>query len=177
MPAELFNQNLQVGPSAKNIAAIIAIERAALRERSAGERLGDSVARVAGQLWFILLHAVWFALWIAANSGRIPGLRPFDPFPYAFLTFVVSIEAIFLSLFILLSQNRSNRQAEARAHLDLQINLLSEQEATKMLQLLQALCVKHGLPEARDPEAKQLARPTEPQDLLEELKESLPENC
>jgi uncharacterized membrane protein len=169
-------RKLQAGPSAKNIAAITGIERDAREGRTQGERMGDLVARIAGQLWFVLLHVAVFSFWIVANGGRVPGLRPFDPFPYPFLTFVVSIEAIFLSLFILLSQNRASRQAEARAHLDLQINLLAEQEATKMLQMLQALCVKHGLPEAGDAEAKQLARPTEPRDLLEHLKDGLPQD-
>jgi uncharacterized membrane protein len=177
MRAEMASPKLQSRPTDRNISAIIAIEKEALRQRSRGERLGDFVARVAGQLWFIVMHLAAFGFWIAANGKLIPGVRPFDPFPYPFLTFVVSIEAIFLSLFILLSQNRASRQAEERAHLDLQINLLAEQEATKMLQMLQSLCAKLGLPEAADPEVRQLSSPTEPRDLIEELKESLPENC
>ena len=177
MRADAAASKLEVGPAAKNIAAIIAIEHDALKARTLGERLGDAVAGAAGRLWFILLHAAVIGFWMAANSGGILGLGVFDPFPYPVLALVLSIEATFLSLFILMSQNRAGRQAESRAHLDLQINLLAEQEATKMLQMLQALCRKHGLPEALDAEANELARPTEPQDLLEELKGSLPENC
>ena len=90
---------------------------------------------------------------------------------------MVSLEAIFLSLFILMSQNRSSSQADARAHLDLQINLLSEQESTKMLQMLRSLCRHHGLADASDPEVEHLEHRTEPEELLRELKESLPENC
>ena len=161
----------------KNISAVSAIEHEALASRSCGQRLGDVVARSAGQMWFIVGHGVWFGVWIALNYGLVPGLRAFDPFPFQFLTFVVSLEAIFLSLFILMSQNRSNAQAEARAHLDLQINLLSEQESTKMLQMLRSLCRHHGLEDASDPEVEHLERRTEPEDLLRELKESLPENC
>jgi len=161
----------------KNISAVSAMEHEALASRSCGQRLGDVVARSAGQMWFIVGHGVWFGVWIALNYGLVPGLRPFDPFPFQFLTFVVSLEAIFLSLFILMSQNRSNAQAEARAHLDLQINLLSEQESTKMLQMLRSLCRHHGLADASDPEVEHLERRTEPEDLLRELKESLPENC
>lgn len=85
------------------------------------------------------------------NSGLV-GIHPFDPYPYQFLTFVVSLEAIFLSLFILMSQNRATRQTDARSQLDLQINLLAEQEATKMLQMLQSLCKHQGLAVADDPE-------------------------
>lgn len=161
----------------RNIAAICTIEEEALHARSAGERLGDVIARHAGRMWFIATHAAWFVGWISLNLGLLPGVREFDPYPFPFLTFVVSLEAIFLSLFILMSQNRSARQADARAQLDLQINLLAEQEATKTLQLLQRLCQHHGLAEARDPELHQLQTPTQPEELLRDLKESLPENC
>ena len=169
--------NLSPTNTQKNISAVSAIEHEALASRSCGQRLGDVVARSAGQMWFIVGHGVWFGVWIALNYGLVPGLRAFDPFPFQFLTFIVSLEAIFLSLFILMSQNRSNAQAEARAHLDLQINLLSEQESTKMLQMLRSLCRHHGLADASDPEVEHLERRTEPEDLLRELKESLPENC
>jgi uncharacterized membrane protein len=172
VPANPSRTNTQ-----KNISAVSAMEHEALAARSCGQRLGDVIARSAGQMWFIVGHAVWFGVWIGLNCGVISGLRPFDPFPFQFLTFVVSLEAIFLSLFILMSQNRSNSQAEARAHLDLQINLLSEQESTKMLQMLRGLCRHHGLAEGSDPEAEHLELRTEPEDLLRELKESLPENC
>ena len=75
----------------------------------------------------------------------ISGIEPFDPFPFGFLTLVVSLEAIFLSVFVLMSQNRMTRQADKRAHLDLQIDLLAEQELTTILHMLRALCAKHGV--------------------------------
>jgi uncharacterized membrane protein len=159
----------------KNVAAICQIEEDALRARTLGERLGDTIARHAGRVWFIAVHAVWFGIWIMANTDLLP-VRAFDPFPFQFLTLVVSLEAIFLSLFILMSQNRAQRQADARAHLDLQINLLAEQEATKMLQLLQRLCIHHGVAPADDPELQYLQNPTEPSELLDDLKKGLPEN-
>jgi uncharacterized membrane protein len=87
---------------------------------------------------FIVFHVVWFSIWLWLNSGS-KGRLAFDPFPYQLLSTVVSLESIFLSLFILMSQNRSNVQADQRNHLDLQINLLSEEENTKMLQMLQAI--------------------------------------
>jgi uncharacterized membrane protein len=160
-----------------NILAITGMERAALDSRTVGERLSDTIARHAGRSWFIATHAVWFGGWILLNSGWIGSIRPFDPYPYQFLTFVVSLEAIFLSLFILMSQGRSAKQADDRAHLDLQINLLAEQESTKMLQMLQSLCEYHGLAKARDPEVEKLKAETKPEELLQELKESLPEQC
>jgi uncharacterized membrane protein len=161
-------------PTQRNIKAISQLEDEALKERSWGQRLGDQVTRVAGQMWFICLHAVWFAGWAFANFGLVPGLRPFDPFPYPFLTFVVSLEAIFLSLFILMSQNRANQQADKRSHLDLQINLLAEIEMTKVLQMLQALCAFHHLTEAEDPALPELQSETDPDQMLKQIKENMP---
>jgi uncharacterized membrane protein len=163
--------------SQSNVVAIAEMEREAAAGRSAGERMGDVIARHAGRLWFISVHGIWFGGWILLNSGRIPGIRPFDPFPYQFLTFVVSLEAIFLSLFILMSQNRASKQADSRSHLDLQINLLAEQESTKMLEMLQELCKHQGLSTADDPELELLTSPTQPETLLKELKDNLPDNC
>jgi len=160
-----------------NVSAIAEMEREATACRSVGERMGDVIARHAGRLWFISAHAIWFAGWILLNASFVPRIHPFDPFPYQFLTFVVSLEAIFLSLFILMSQNRGSKQADSRSHLDLQINLLAEQESTKMLQMLQKLCEHHNLTIADDPEVELLKNPTQPEMLLKELKESLPENC
>ncbi len=145
--------------------------------RTWGERVSDAIARQAGKTWFIGLHAAWFTAWIVLNTGRVPGVHAFDPWPYQFLTFVVSLEAIFLSLFILMSENRASRQADTRSHLDLQINLLAEQESTKVLQMLQSLCEYHKLPIAHDPEIEILKSPTKPTELAEELKASLPDNC
>jgi uncharacterized membrane protein len=121
----------------RNVKAISAMEHSALAQRSLSARLGDVIATHAGKMWFIVFHAVWFAIWRWLNSDPKRKFA-FDPFPFQLLSTIVSPESIFLSLFILMSQNRSNIQADQRNHLDLQINLLSEQENTKMLQMLQA---------------------------------------
>jgi uncharacterized membrane protein len=159
-----------------NVGVIAAIEQRATARRSPGERIGDAIARQAGRLWFAVAHVVWFAVWILLNTGWIRGVRAFDPFPYPFLTSVVSLESIFLSLFILMSQNRATKQADSRSHLDLQINLLAEQESTKILQMLQRLCEFHGLQVANDPEVEKLSRSTEPEQLLGELTKKLDGN-
>jgi uncharacterized membrane protein len=112
----------------RNIKQICELEHAALADRPLAARIGDVIAREAGRMWFIVLHLVWFAVWLAFNL--IPNGKTFDPFPFVFLTMIVSLESIFLSLFILMSQNRSGLQADQRNHLDLQINLLSEDENT-----------------------------------------------
>ena len=157
----------------RNIKAISELEHSALAQRSLSARIGDVIASHAGKMWFIVFHAVWFSLWLWLNSG--PKSRfAFDPFPYQLLSTVVSLESIFLSLFILMSQNRSNVQADQRNHLDLQINLLSEEENTKMLQMLQAICEHHKLAIGKDPEIMAMAKRTEIGEVLSELQDHLP---
>jgi uncharacterized membrane protein len=160
--------------SARNIRAIRDLEQLALTSRSIGERWADGVARTAGKVWFAVLHFFWFAGWILLNSGVFP-VSPFDPFPFALLTLATSLEAIFLSLFILTSQNRANAQADQRAHLDLQINLLAESESTVTLKMLRALCAHHGLEIAHDPEIEQLTHRTEPKALVKDIETELPD--
>ncbi|NOT26760.1 MAG: DUF1003 domain-containing protein [Acidobacteria bacterium] len=126
----------------ENVEAVKTWERAALLARSTGEQIGDWISRAAASGQGLLLHALWFVVWISINVGAIPGVAPFDPVPFPFLTLTVSLEAIFLSLFVLASQNRMARQADQRGHLDLQINLLTEREMTAVLQLLQDI-VRH----------------------------------
>src|ERR1700679_1370914 len=136
---------------ARNVREISKLEHTALAQRSVSARVGDAIASHAGKMWFIVFHPVWFCLWLWLNSGPRSKLA-LDPFPFQLLSTIVSLESIFLSLFILMSQNRSNVQADQRNHLELQINLLSEDENTKMLQMLRALCEHHKLAVANDPE-------------------------
>src|ERR1051325_9357815 len=145
-------------PTHRNIAEICELEKKALAHRSLSARVGDMIATHAGKMWFIISHMAWFAIWIGLNAKPHGA---FDPFPFPFLTMIVSLESIFLSLFILMSQNRSGLQADQRNHLDLQINLLAENENTKMLQMLQALCQHHKLTIANDPEIKAMAEVTD----------------
>ena len=119
-----------------NVEVIKRWEREALHNRSRAEQIAERVTRDAASGAVLLFHAIWFASWLLANTGMLPGVRPFDPFPYPLLTLVVSLEAIVLTLFVLSSQNRLSQQADKRAHLDLQINLLAEQEMTIVLRLL-----------------------------------------
>src|ERR1035441_3966898 len=130
--------------TARNIKAISELEHSALTQRSLSARVGDVIASHAGKMWFVIFHVVWFCLWLWLNSESKSKFA-FDPFPFQLLSTIVSLESIFLSLFILMSQNRSNIQADQRNHLDLQINLLSEEENTKMLQMLQAICEYHKI--------------------------------
>jgi uncharacterized membrane protein len=130
------------GPNAasaldENVQVIKRWESGILLARSKAEQISDWIACTAASGPVLVLHVVWFGVWMAANVGVIRGVRPFDPFPFPFLTMTVSLEAIFLALFVLASQNRLARQSDKRSHLDLQIDLLAEREMTAVLQLLQ----------------------------------------
>ena len=150
------------------------LEQHALNRRSRTEKISDWIVSQGGRAWAVMAHAAWFVVWILWNTVARSGTPRFDPFPYPALTTIVSLESIFLSLFILASQNRATRRADERAHLDLQVNLLAEREATKMLQLLRALCLNQGLDEASDSELKQLLQETEPATIARELERQLP---
>jgi len=121
----------------ENVQAIKLWERGILLARSKAEQISDWIVRTAGSGPVLALHVVWFGVWVAVNVGVMRGVRPFDPFPFPFLTMTVSLEAIFLALFVLASQNRLAHQSDKRSHLDLQIDLLAEREMTAVLQLLQ----------------------------------------
>jgi len=124
-------------------------------------------------MWFIVAHLAWFAIWMWLNVSH-KHKPAFDPYPFPLLTMIVSLESIFLSLFILMSQNRSGLETDQRNHLDLQINLLAEDENTKMLQMLQALCEFHKLPISSDPEVLAMTKRTEIKEIVTALTENLP---
>ena len=145
----------------KNIETVMKLEKGAVKSRSAAERVADKVTTFAGSTPFIVLHIIWFGGWILINEGTIPGISPFDPFPFSFLTLVVSLEAIFLTLLVLMSQNRMAKEADKRAHLDLQINMLDEQETTLILRVVQKIANHLGLEEEMDESMKDLCEQTD----------------
>jgi uncharacterized membrane protein len=155
----------------KNLESVAQIEQEYDRQRTTLDRVCDAITRFAGSFYFIAAHALWFAAWITLNSLISLGIRPFDPYPFSFINLVIVVEAFFLSTFILMSQNRQTRRTDHWAHLHLQIGMLAEQEATKMLQLLQALCDRAGLEKAaQDKELKEMIEITEVAVLAQEMK-------
>jgi uncharacterized membrane protein len=124
----------------RNVELVAQLEQAAKAKRTVVDRIVDVITAFCGSIAFVWLHLLWFGGWILPNL--MPGIHHWDPFPFGLLTMVVSLEAILLSTFILITQNRQAQLAERRNHLDLQINLLSEQENTKMLTLLHAIARK-----------------------------------
>lgn len=165
-------------PQARNVRTIAEFEDRALSSRSAGERLGDAAARIIGTTTFALAHLVWFGVWILLNAGVLRGFPRFDPFPFSLLTLVVSLEAIFLSLVLVISQNRITRQAEKREHLDLQINLLAEEESSKTLQLLARIAERVGVEDVTmSDEIDELAAKTDVRGLADEVAGEIPEGA
>jgi len=151
----------------RNVEVIRRLEEAARDERTRSDLVAESVANFCGSMTFVWVHVIWFGGWILVNL--LPGIRHIDPFPFTFLTLVVSLEAIFLSTFILISQNHDTKISERRNHLDLQINLLSEQENTRMLGMLQAIADKVGADVSQDAHLHALSQETEPEKLLNQI--------
>jgi len=146
----------------RNIEVVRNLEEAANEERTTSDRVARIIARFCGSMTFVWVHVIGFAGWIALNL--LPGVNHIDPFPFTFLTFVVSLEAIFLSTFILISQNHEEHIARRRNHLDLQINLLSEQENSQMLKMLDA--IHRQLQIGCDPAAQTLKEETRPEAMV-----------
>jgi uncharacterized membrane protein len=158
----------------RNIESVARLEEEFLRRRSPAERMADSIAWFTGSIWFVVVHAAGLVVWVMANLGCLPGVQPFDPYPFMLLTMWVSTEAVLLSTFVLMKQTRMSRRADQRAHLDLQINLLAEREMTMVLQMLRRISVRLGV-ELPDEQIKQLTAETSVEALASQLEQKLPE--
>ena len=152
----------------RNIAALEARRKTEAEARDLGERFADVVTRSAGSMFFVYLHAIIYGGWIAVNLGLIPGMPAFDR-SFVMLATEASVEAIFLSTFVLISQNKMAVAADKRANLDLQVNLLAEHEVTKVATMLAALMEHMGLPAYHDQEVGEISRDVAPEAVLDEL--------
>jgi uncharacterized membrane protein len=155
-----------------NIRTLSALRHRERRKRNVQDRTADLITDFSGSMIFVYLHAVLFAIWIVMNVGgahNVFGFKPFDPYPFQLLTLIVSLEAIFLSTFVLISQNRMGAQADKRAELDLHVGLLSEHEITRMLKMLDAIQDKLGIENDEDSELAELESDLKPQDVLKEI--------
>jgi uncharacterized membrane protein len=161
-------------PTDRTIEAIANIEQAAQDSRSWMDHVAGAITRVAGSGSSILFHMIWFSLWLLINLHAVPGIEPFDPYPFNLLTTVVSLEAIFLTLFVLISQNRMSREADKRAQLDLQVNLLAEKETTTILRMLQGISKHLGVDGSATEDLHELLEETRVDELAEKLEDALP---
>jgi len=159
---------LLAGVIEQNIRTILSIRQATAERRTLQERLADLITDFSGRMSFVYFHAVWFSVWIALNLGLF-GLKPFDPYPFGLLTMIVSLEAIFLATFVLISQNRLSAEADRRADLDLQIGLLAEYELTRALKMLDAIQDQMGIENDTDQELRDLEEHVHPEDVLSEI--------
>jgi uncharacterized membrane protein len=163
-------------PDATNLASALERNIAVLRIRHRLEqeregfqlRLADVITRFAGSMLFVCLHLAILALWVAINLDLLPAVPSFDP-TFVILATSASVEAIFLSTFVLISQNRASLAADRRAALDLQISLLSEHEVTRLVRLTTAIADRLGIAEAHDPELDELGRDVAPEAVLDAM--------
>lgn len=163
-------------PTQYNIDAIAQLERDALDRRTPTERVSDLITRLVANLGFLLAHLILISGWSLVNLHVIRGLKVFDPFPFGVLALVVSSESVFLTIFVLISQSRMARQSERRSHLDLQVGMLSEQELTTVLQMLQKLCLHMGVNlDSSKQEVQSFSGTTDVHRLATELEDKLPE--
>ena len=158
----------------QNVATVIELGQASLDRRSGVERIGETIANFFGSLRFITAHALAVVLWVSWNVGL--GRQRFDPYPFPLLGLIVGIEFILLTTFVLMNQKLQSRRQERWAHLTLQICILTEQEVTKTMQVLNAVCRRLGLEQPeKDPEVTDLARATSVPLLVKEL-DNLPDD-
>lgn len=157
------------------IRSVVEMDRDFDESRTLTDRIADAIGTFSGSMLFVGIHVTWFTLWFLINTGVLSFVPKFDPYPFILLAMIVSVEGVLLSTFVLMKQNRMQQRSDARHQLDLQINLLSEKEVTKALQLLRAIAVKLEVEAAhRDSELDEMARVTSVDTLSERIHQELP---
>jgi uncharacterized membrane protein len=170
-------RRVAANPTEYNIDAIAKLEHDALGRRTLTERVSDIITKLVGNIGFLVGQLLLISGWCLANLHVIPGLKPFDPFPFGVLALIVSSESVFLTIFVLISQSRMARQSERRSHLDLQVGMLSEQELTTILRMLQKLCQHMGVNvDSSKQEVQSFSKTTDVHKLASQLEDKLPED-
>ena len=142
-------------------------------KRSLSDKIADWMTTSFGTVAFLLFNCLFFIFWVAWNTDMIPGLGAIDPFPFGLLTMVVSLEAIFLAIIVLISQNREARIAELREEVELYINTYSENEITKVIYLLTLLLKKNGIDFSNDEDLKDMLKDIDSDVIEKELEKQL----
>lgn len=153
----------------RNIDALVEVRKQFERDKSWHGRIADRITRLTGSMTFLCLQALVFAFWLLWNSGLGPPEWRWDPFPFVLLAMGASVEAIFLSTFVLISQNRMATLEDQRAELDLQITLLSEHEITHLITLVDAIANRLGIKGEKDPTTEELKKDVAPEVVLREI--------
>ena len=139
--------------------AIKSIKAKANLKRSWVEKVADLLTQKFGTILFLSLNAVWFIAWLLINLDLVPGIKPFDPFPFGLLTMIVSLEAIFLAIIVLISQNREEKITDLREEISLQIGIYSERELSKVLELMTLLLKKNNIDVSDDKLLQRMLKP------------------
>lgn len=155
----------------RNILALLESRKREERQLSLQERLAEKITRFTGSMLFVYLHLLIFGGWIFFNLPWAPGWVRFDP-TFVVLAMVASVEAIFLSTFVLITQNRMQALADKRSDLDLQISLLAEHEITRLITLVKAMAEKMAIEESRNPELEELKQDVRPEKVLERIEQT-----
>ncbi|MDP2789352.1 MAG: DUF1003 domain-containing protein [bacterium] len=142
-------------------------------QRTIPEKLADWTTSLFGSMTFFILNMLLFVLWILINTNQIKVIPPFDPYPFNLLTTFVSLEAIILAIFVLISQNRNSKVDDLREETNLQINLIEEKEMTKLMKMLAILLEKQGVDLSQDPELKQLLKPISEEEIEKRLEKEI----
>jgi uncharacterized membrane protein len=158
----------------RNIEALLNRRRSHSEAGGVQEKIADAITRLAGSMAFVYAHLLIYGVWIVVNLGWTP-IEPFDP-TFVVLAMVASVEAIFISTFVMISQNRMAALADQRADLDLQISLLCEHEITKVLRMVTELARRNDVEAARDPELDELKEGVSPERVLDRIEERSPDN-
>lgn len=140
---------------------IRSIKAKAAEKRSFLDILVDRTTALLGSNFFLFVNLLIFMSWIVINTGQIPGIEPFDEFPFSLLTAFVSLEAIILAILVLISQNRAAKVADLREEVQLQVNVLTEEEITRMMSMLVLLLQKNGIPIPEDQRLQEMLRDTD----------------
>lgn len=151
----------------RNIRALLRRREREEKAKGIQERVADAITRFAGSMRFVYLHLVVVGLWVVVNLGILP-VAAFDP-TFTILASAASVEAIFLSTFVLISQNRMAAVADKRADLDVQISLLTEHEVTRLVELVQSMAERLGIPAAANPELAELKQDVAPERVLDSI--------
>lgn len=142
-------------------------------ERTATERIADWMTLHFGSMTFLLINVILFTLWILINTNQIEFLSPFDPFPFSLLTTIVSLEAIILAVFVLISQNRNSKVDDLREETHLQVNLIAEKEITKLMKMMAIVLERQGVDLSQDPELKKLLKPISEEEIENKLEKEI----
>ena len=180
----MANVRSQFGPAKKKYAKqersdqvtqemLESIQKRLSERRTISDKLADFLVRAAGTITIAVIHILLFIAWIVINLDMIPGIRVFDPYPFSFLTMTVSLEAIFLAIFVLVSQNRESKIADLRQEFDVQVNIIAEREITKVIHMLAYVMNHLNIHYENDTELRQMMRPLNIDEIREQLEHQI----